>query len=37
MCPQWGDVPMIADPCTCNRSQENSTTDERKTNVRQPQ
>ncbi|NIH98938.1 hypothetical protein FHU31_005962 [Mycolicibacterium fluoranthenivorans] len=26
-CAQWGDVPMITDPCVCDRSQDN--TDER--------
>ncbi len=27
MCAQWDGVPMIADPCTCDRSQD--TTEER--------
>lgn len=36
MCPQWDGVPMITDPCHCDRSQqETSTTDERQTYVRQ--
>lgn len=33
MCGQWGDVPMIADPCTCT-TEEPSTTEERKHHAR---
>lgn len=29
MCPQWDCVPMITDPCTCTRSQQDNTADER--------